>query len=96
MTDANVVTVTQTVPVAARVNQGIAAFRNFLRQPAVIRSMPMIVVAAVIAVGLLAITVLREPAYVVLFPQLEESDKATVLQTLTDKGIKAKIGRAHV
>jgi len=91
MTDANVVTVTQTVPVAARVNQGINAFRNFLRQPAVVRSMPMIVVAAVIAVGLLAITVLREPAYVVLFPQLEESDKATVLQTLTDKGIKAKL-----
>ena len=91
MTDANVVTVTQTVPVAARVNQGLAAFRNFLRQPAVVRAMPMIVVAAVIAIGLLAITVLREPAYVVLFPQLEESDKATVLQTLTDKGIKAKL-----
>ena len=70
MTDANVVTVTQNVPVAARLNQGFAAFRNFLRQPAVVRSMPMIVVAAVIAVGLLAITVLREPSYVVLFPQL--------------------------
>lgn len=75
MTDANVVTVTQTVPVAARVNQGLAAFRNFLRQPAVVRSMPMIVVAAVIAVGLLAITVLREPAYVVLFRSLKKATK---------------------
>lgn len=91
MSDANVVTVTQTVPVALRLNQGLAAFRSFLRQPAVVRSMPMIVVAAVIAVGLIAITVLREPAYIVLFPQLEESDKATVLQTLNDKGIKAKL-----
>ena len=91
MTDANVVTVTQTVPVGARLTQGLSAFRSFLRQPAVVRSMPMIVVAAVIAVGLLAITVLREPAYVVLFPQLEENDKAAILQTLTDKGVKAKL-----
>ena len=40
MTDANVVTVTQTVPVGARLTQGLSAFRSFLRQPAVVRSMP--------------------------------------------------------
>jgi flagellar M-ring protein FliF len=91
MTDANVVTVTQTVPMAARLNQGLSSIRSFMRQPAVMRAAPMIVVAAVIAVGLLAIIFLKDPAYVVLFPQLEESDKATILQTLSDKGVKARL-----
>lgn len=91
MTDANVVTVAQTVPMAARLNQGLSSIRSFMRQPAVMRAAPMIVVAAVIAVGLLAIIFLKDPAYVVLFPQLEESDKATILQTLSDKGVKARL-----
>ena len=91
MTDANVVTVTPTVPMAARLSQGLSSIRSFLRQPAVMRAAPMILVAVVIAVGLLVILVLKDPAYVVLFPQLEESDKATVMQTLSDKGIKAKL-----
>ena len=91
MTDANVVTVTPTVPMAARLSQGLSSIRSFLRQPAVMRAAPMILVAVVIAVGLLVILLLKDPAYVVLFPQLEESDKATVMQTLSDKGIKAKL-----
>ena len=91
MTDANAVTVTQTVPMAVRFTQGLSSIRSFMRQPAVMRAAPMILVALVIAVGLLAILLLKDPAYVVLFPQLEESDKATVLQTLSDKGIKAKL-----
>ena len=91
MTDANVVTVTPTVPMAARLAQGMSSIRGFMRQPAVMRAAPMILVAVVIAVGLMVILLLKDPAYVVLFPQLEESDKATVLQTLSDKGIKAKL-----
>jgi flagellar M-ring protein FliF len=91
MTDANVVTVAQTVPMAARLAQGASMIRSFMRQPAVMRAAPMILVAAIIAVGLIAILLLKDPAYVTLFPQLEESDKAQVLQTLTDKGIKARL-----
>ena len=91
MTDANAVTVNQTVPMAARLSQGMSSVRSFIRQPAVMRSAPMILVAAVIAVGLIAIIFLKDPAYIVLFPQLEESDKATIMQTLTDKGIKPRL-----
>ena len=91
MTDANAVTVNQTVPMAARLTQGMSSVRSFMRQPAVMRAAPMILVAAVIAVGLIAIIFLKDPAYVVLFPQLEESDKATIMQTLTDKGIKPRL-----
>jgi flagellar M-ring protein FliF len=74
-----------------RLTQGLSSIRSFLRQPAVMRAAPMILVAAIIAVGLIVILVLKDPAYVVLFPQLEESDKATVMQTLSDKGIKARL-----
>ncbi len=91
MTDANAITVNQTVPMAARLSQGMSSVRSFMRQPAVMRAAPMILVAAVIAVGLIAIIFLKDPAYVVLFPQLEESDKATIMQTLTDKGIKPRL-----
>ena len=91
MTDANVVTVAPSVPMQVRLTQGLSSIRSFLRQPAVMRAAPMILVAAIIAVGLIVILVLKDPAYVVLFPQLEESDKATVMQTLSDKGIKARL-----
>jgi flagellar M-ring protein FliF len=91
MTDANVMTVSRQVPMAQRLNQGLQAVRTFLRQPAMVRAAPMMIVAAVIAIGLVAILIMRDPSYIVLFPQLEEADKATVLQTLSDKGIKAKL-----
>ena len=91
MTDANVVTVAPSVPMQVRLTQGLSSIRSFLRQPAVMRAAPMILVAAIIAIGLIVILVLKDPAYVVLFPQLEESDKATVMQTLSDKGIKARL-----
>jgi flagellar M-ring protein FliF len=91
MTDVNAVTVNQTVPMTARLAHGLTAVRTFMRQPAVMRSAPMVLVAAIIAVGLIAIILLKDPAYVVLFPQLEESDKATIMQTLTDKGVKPRL-----
>ena len=91
MTDANVVTVASTVPMQVRLTQGLSSLRSFMRQPAVMRAAPMILVAAVVAVGLMIILVMKDPAYVVLFPQLEESDKATILQTLSDKGVKARL-----
>lgn len=91
MSDTSMVAVPSQVPASARVAQGISAVRTFLRQPAIVRAAPMIVVAGIIAVGLIVILFLRDPAYTVLFPQLEEQDKAQILQTLTDKGVKARL-----
>jgi flagellar M-ring protein FliF len=45
----------------------------------------------IVALGLLMIIFLREPAMVTLFPQLGEEDKAQVLQILSDQGVKAKL-----
>jgi len=94
MSDTSMVTVPNQMPASARVAQGISAVRTFMRQPAVVRSAPMIMVAGVIAVGLIVILFLRDPAYTVLFPQLEEQDKAQILQTLTDKGVVARLDPA--
>lgn len=94
MSDTSMVTVPNQMPASVRVAQGISAVRTFMRQPAVVRSAPMIMVAGVIAVGLIVILFLRDPAYTVLFPQLEEQDKAQILQTLTDKGVVARLDPA--
>ncbi len=94
MSDTSMVAVPNQIPASARVAQGISAVRTFMRQPAVVRSAPMIMVAGVIAVGLIVILFLRDPAYTVLFPQLEEQDKAQILQTLTDKGVVARLDPA--
>ena len=94
MSDTSMVAVPNQMPASARVAQGISAVRTFMRQPAVVRSAPMIMVAGVIAVGLIVILFLRDPAYTVLFPQLEEQDKAQILQTLTDKGVDARLDPA--
>jgi len=94
MSDTSMVAVPNQMPASARVAQGISAVRTFMRQPAVVRAAPMIMVAGVIAVGLIVILFLRDPAYTVLFPQLEEQDKAQILQTLTDKGVVARLDPA--
>ena len=94
MSDTSMVAVPNQMPASARVAQGISAVRTFMRQPAVVRSAPMIMVAGIIAVGLIVILFLRDPAYTVLFPQLEEQDKAQILQTLTDKGVVARLDPA--
>jgi flagellar M-ring protein FliF len=62
-----------------------------MRQPAMVRAMPMIVVALVILVGLAAILTMREPAMTQLFPRLAEEDKALVMQNLEAQGIKGKL-----
>jgi flagellar M-ring protein FliF len=69
----------------------LSNIQNLMRQPAVVRAAPMIMVSLIVALGLLMIIFLREPAMVTLFPQLGEEDKAQVLQILSDQGVKAKL-----
>jgi flagellar M-ring protein FliF len=76
---------------STRVMDVLSNVQSLMRQPAVVRAAPMIVVSLIVALGLLMIIFLREPAMVTLFPQLGEEDKAQVLQILSDQGIKAKL-----
>ena len=82
---------TQVGPIGAQIFRGFAFVQDFLRQPAMVRAMPIIVVTLVITVGLIAIFSMREPAMMQLFPRLGEEDKSAVMQNLEAQGIKAKL-----
>ncbi len=96
MADTDVMTLQQsgaTSP-AGRAVQAVSSFKAFMRQPAVVRAAPMILVSLVVALGLLLILMMREPAMMTLFPKLGEEDKAQVLQQLNEQGIKAHLDTA--
>lgn len=78
-------------PVGAQLYNVFAATQNFMRQPAIVRAMPIIVVSLVVMVGLAAIFMMREPSMTQLFPRLGDEDKALVMQNLETNGIKAKL-----
>lgn len=82
---------TQVGPIGAQIFRGFAFVQDVLRQPAMVRAMPIIVVTLVITVGLIAIFSMREPAMQQLFPRLGEEDKSAVMQNLEAQGIKAKL-----
>ena len=81
-------------PLGPQLARGLASAQEFLRQPAIVRSTPIILVGLVILVGLSAIFMMREPAMTQLFPRLGEEDKALVMQNLDAQGIKAKLDPA--
>jgi flagellar M-ring protein FliF len=62
-----------------------------MRQPAIVRSLPIIVVSLIVLVGLGVIFMMREPAMTQLFPRLGDEDKQLVLQNLETNGVKAKL-----
>lgn len=62
-------------------------FQEFIRQPAVARSLPMIGLLAVVALAALAWLSLREPPQRDLFRGLPDSDKAAVAEALGTSGI---------
>src|SRR3546814_3960911 len=57
-------------------------FTDFLRQPAIAKSLPMFGLLAVIGIAALAWLALREPPQRDLFRGLPESDKAAVAEAL--------------
>ena len=78
-------------PLGPQLARGLASAQEFLRQPAIVRSTPIILVGLVILVGLTAIFTMREPSMTQLFPHLGEEDKALVMQNLEAQGIKGKL-----
>ena len=78
-------------PVGAQLYNAFAATQNFMRQPAIVRSLPIIVVSMIVLVGLGVIFMMREPAMTQLFPRLGDEDKQLVLQNLETNGVKAKL-----
>ena len=78
-------------PFGPQLMRGLAGVQEFMKQPAIVRSMPIVLVGLVIMVGLTAIFTMREPSMTQLFPRLGEEDKSLVMQNLEAQGIKAKL-----
>ena len=78
-------------PFGSQLTRGLASVQEFLQQPAIVRSMPIVLVGLVIMVGVAAIFSMREPSMTQLFPRLGEEDKSLVMQNLEAQGIKAKL-----
>ena len=78
-------------PFGSQLTRGLASVQEFLQQPAIVRSMPIVLVGLVIMVGVAAIFTMREPSMTQLFPRLGEEDKSLVMQNLEAQGIKAKL-----
>ena len=85
---------TEVGPIGAQIFKGFSVVQEFLRQPAMVRAMPIIMVTLVITVGLIAIFSMREPAMTQLFPRLGEEDKSAVMQNLEAQGIHAKLDQS--
>lgn len=81
-------------PLGVQLWQGMAVAQNFLKQPAIVRAAPLIVVTLIMVVGLIAIWSLREPSMTTLFPRLGDEDKAQVMQTLAAQGVQAKLDQS--
>ncbi len=81
-------------PLGPQLARGLAGAQEFLSQPAIVRSTPIILVGLIMIVGLAAIFMMREPAMTQLFPHLGEEDKALVMQNLEAQGIKGKLDGA--
>lgn len=68
--------------------------QRFGRQPGVRRAMPAILIVLAGAAGLFALMALRQPAMQPLYPGLDDSEKAKVVQALTGAGIQSQIDSA--
>lgn len=65
--------------------------QNLIRQPAIARAMPLIILSAVIVAALSAWLVLREPPQRDLFRGLPDNDKAAVMQSLQSANIPYQV-----
>ena len=69
----------------------LGSIQNLMRQPAVARAMPLIILSAVIVAAISVWLVLREPAQRDLFRGLPDNDKSAVMQALQGANIAYQV-----
>ena len=69
----------------------LGSLKAFIRQPAIARAMPLIILSAVVVAALSAWMVLREPAQRDLLRGLPDSDKTAVMQALQSANIPYQV-----
>ncbi|GAB5486467.1 MAG: flagellar basal-body MS-ring/collar protein FliF [Parasphingorhabdus sp.] len=69
----------------------LGTIQNFLRQPAIAKAMPLIILSGVIVAAISVWLVLREPAQRDLFRGLPDNDKSAVMQALQSANIAYQV-----
>ena len=82
---------TPTGPVAERFANPLKQVQSMLGQPAIRRSLPMILMIGLVASAALAYFMLATPTQKVLFQQLPDADKSAVVNALKAGGITARV-----
>ncbi|MES2754250.1 MAG: flagellar basal-body MS-ring/collar protein FliF [Pseudomonadota bacterium] len=85
---------TTTAPATERFANPLQQLGGLMAQPAVRRSLPMILLIGLIAAAALAWGMLSTPPQKTLFSQLTDADKGAVSQALTQAGIESTIDDA--
>ena len=75
------------------INNSLEKFKRFSNEPAVQRSIPVMIGLFVIFIGLIFFMTFREPARTTLFSSLPEHEKSRVVDVLRSNGIDVSIDR---
>ncbi|WP_422344397.1 flagellar basal-body MS-ring/collar protein FliF [Parasphingorhabdus sp.] len=78
-------------PFGASTGGVLAPVQDFMRQPAIARAMPLIILSAVLVAALSAWLIVREPPQRDLFRGLPDNDKAAVMQALQSANIPYQV-----
>lgn len=82
------------LPLGGRLGNPLGQLRDLLAQPAVRRSLPLVVVTALIGAAALAWMMLATPTQKILFQQLPDADKAAITSALQAANITSRIDDA--
>ncbi|OUD10190.1 flagellar M-ring protein FliF [Marivivens niveibacter] len=91
MSVANTNPTDQNRSLAATASGALSNVGVMMRQPAIQRAMPAIMIVGMLVVGFLAWALLSEPSRTALYPGMAENDKSQVVETLRATGIDVTI-----
>jgi len=80
--------------ILSRVGNAVEKFQKYTNEPAVQRSIPVMITLFVIFIGIVIFLSFREPSRTALFASLPEHEKARVMEVLRSNGIEASIDRS--
>ncbi len=80
--------------IISRAGQALDSFKKFSNEPAVQRSIPVMITLFVIFMGIMSFILFREPTRTTLFSNLPENDKSRVVDVLRSNGIDVSIDRS--
>lgn len=82
---------TQPATIGSQAGNLLSTLRGVIRQPAIQRALPAILIVAIMVFGLMAWAFLSEPSRTALYPGLPEAEKAQMLEVLNGAGISAVV-----